>query len=275
MKYGVEESIMLNYFEICVKKNMANEQHQHDGKYWFYMSIKAFTKIYPFWSEKQIRRILKSLKEQGAIVEGVFNKNKYDQTKWYTLGDCSCPNGQIDDPKRANENDQTGKPIPSNNPCTNPYNSDDDSVYEKEEPGDQSSSNEPDLSGPASPAAIDFYQQNFGMISPFVAQQLDQWAEDMDSEVLISAMKIAVNRNKRTMGYVNSILKDWFSHNVRDLEQAKAYEIERKSPKSPQKNNFKSKPRPEDGDVPDYEESMIALYGENWREERNRIANGS
>ncbi|MFX3618636.1 MAG: DUF4373 domain-containing protein [Sporolactobacillus sp.] len=42
-----------------------------------------------------------------------------------------------------------------------------------------------------------------------------------------------------------------------------------------QKTPQQQRPRPEDGDVPDYEESMITLYGENWREERNRIANSS
>ena len=38
-KYGVEEAILLNYFDFWIQKNEANDRHFHDGLYWTYNSI--------------------------------------------------------------------------------------------------------------------------------------------------------------------------------------------------------------------------------------------
>jgi len=120
-KYGLDEAIMLNYFVFWINKNIANKTNFYDDNYWTYCSTKAFTEIFSFWSEKQIRRILKSLEDQGIIITGNYNKSKYDRTKWYAInpiffkeleinlekkGDkrvnSILPNGQMEKPKRAN-----------------------------------------------------------------------------------------------------------------------------------------------------------------------------
>lgn len=84
-KIGVNEAIMLNNFVFWLKSNKANEKNFFDGSYWTYNSQKAFTELFPFWNELQIKRILKSLVEQGILAVGNYNKNPFDRTNWYSL----------------------------------------------------------------------------------------------------------------------------------------------------------------------------------------------
>ena len=147
---GVDGAIMLNNLNFWIIKNEANGKHFYDGHYWTYNSIDAFTKIFDFWSKRQIERILKNLKEKEFIITGNYNKQQYDRTVWYALtekgkallrsnpheysfhqtGKCISPNGEMaktlispngemDSTKRGNGFHQTVKPIPYNNTNNN------------------------------------------------------------------------------------------------------------------------------------------------------------
>lgn len=94
--YGVNEAIMLQNIVYWINKNAANGKAYYDGRYWTYCSVEGFTRLFPFWTADQIRRILKSLEDKGAIISGCYNENKYDRTKWYALADtCICGNEKI------------------------------------------------------------------------------------------------------------------------------------------------------------------------------------
>lgn len=100
-----------------------NKKHFYNGKYWTYNSVSAFSELFPFWTQKQVRRILDSLKNNGLIETGNYNKNSYDRTIWYTvtekalslMGISICPNGQMDFPKKENQTAPKGEPIPKIN----------------------------------------------------------------------------------------------------------------------------------------------------------------
>jgi len=115
--YGVNEAIIINNMAFWTMKNKANNKHFYDDRFWTYNSVSAFTKLFPYWSEKQIIRILKSLEEKGIVTVGNYNKAAYDRTKWYSLEPLIldiCLYGQMDLPKRSDANDQMGTPIPYN-----------------------------------------------------------------------------------------------------------------------------------------------------------------
>ncbi len=122
-KFGVNVAIFLNNMAYWIKHNMANEKHFYDGRYWTFNSVKAYSSLFPYWTEKQVRTVLDQCLDNGLIVKGNYNSNKYDQTKWYSLTDFSLkllnltnlPNGQIELGKKANRNDSKGKPIPNIN----------------------------------------------------------------------------------------------------------------------------------------------------------------
>lgn len=87
VKYGLEEAVMLQSFVFWIRKNAANGDNFFEGHWWTYNSHAALGKLFPFWTQKQLRRIITSLVRQGAIVKGDFNPNRFDRTCWYRLGD--------------------------------------------------------------------------------------------------------------------------------------------------------------------------------------------
>lgn len=110
-RFGVDESIMIANLQFWIQKNEANGKHFHDGRFWTYNSLEAFTKLFPFWSSRQIRRILKSLEEQAVIVTGNYNTSAYDRTTWYAFGDSFLQNGLIHFTESSNGKDQSVKSI--------------------------------------------------------------------------------------------------------------------------------------------------------------------
>lgn len=128
---GVDGAVMLQNIQYWIAKNKANNKHFYDDNYWTYNSVKAFECLFPFWSNKQITRILKKLIDDGYLITGNYNKQNYDRTKWYAItqkGYSILPNGQIELTKKVNGFDQKDKPIPNintNNKPNNKYTSQD------------------------------------------------------------------------------------------------------------------------------------------------------
>ena len=86
-EYGVDGAIFLHAMAFWVAKNQANGRHFHEGRTWTYNTLEALTKLFPFWSKRQIERITGRLREQGALLSGNFSQDKTDRTLWYALSD--------------------------------------------------------------------------------------------------------------------------------------------------------------------------------------------
>ena len=67
-----------------------------------------------------------------------------------------------------------------------------------------------------------FYQKNFGVVSPFVAEDILGWVEDVGGELVVEAMKRGLERNKTSWGYVKSILQSWLRKGIHTVEAAGA-----------------------------------------------------
>lgn len=132
-KYGIQEAIIIQNLKFWIEKNMANEKNQHDGHTWTYNSVKAWSILLPYMSEKQIRAKLKKLEDDGILIAGNYNKSSYDRTKWYAFADeelwfgrkSICPEEDYHLPKRENGSAEKGEPIPYNKP----YNKQDNKPY--------------------------------------------------------------------------------------------------------------------------------------------------
>ncbi|WP_144505444.1 DnaD domain-containing protein [Bacillus mycoides] len=78
---------------------------------------------------------------------------------------------------------------------------------------------------------ISFYEQNFGLITPFIADGIHAWIDDLNAELVVKAMEIALEKNTRNMNYVNTILRDWHLKGLKtvaDVEAAdKAFRAQR------------------------------------------------
>ena len=86
-RFGVDGAIMLQGMAAWISKNRANERHFHDGRWWTYNSKAALARLFPFWTEKQIRRIVNALTAAEAILQGNYSDGSYHNTTWYALSD--------------------------------------------------------------------------------------------------------------------------------------------------------------------------------------------
>lgn len=68
---------------------------------------------------------------------------------------------------------------------------------------------------------IDFYNENIGLITPYGAEILGDYLQEMPSELIIYAMQISVEANKRNIKYIKAILNNWQKAGVKTLIEAK------------------------------------------------------
>ena len=86
-KYGVNAAVILANLRHWVKENKANNRNIHDGVVWTYNSTRAFSEIFPFFTEKQIKTALKKLRDEGVLLTASYNKSSFDRTLWYSVAD--------------------------------------------------------------------------------------------------------------------------------------------------------------------------------------------
>lgn len=126
-RYGLEEAIFLDAMVFWYRTNRGDNRNFRDGRWWSHNSMRAYEQVFPWWTSKQVRRIIESCKAKGALLSGNYNQDRRDRTYWYSPGDevlalygedvpgkCNCPNGQMQEPKRADTFAQMGEPLPCN-----------------------------------------------------------------------------------------------------------------------------------------------------------------
>lgn len=67
---------------------------------------------------------------------------------------------------------------------------------------------------------VDFYNENIGLITPYGLEILSSYAEEMDQELIILAMKKSVEANKRTIQYIKAILNNWSKQGIKTVLDA-------------------------------------------------------
>ena len=67
---------------------------------------------------------------------------------------------------------------------------------------------------------INFYNENIGLITPYGLEVLSDYAKEMPYDVIIYAMKKAVEANVRTIQYIKGTLNNWQNAGVKSLIQA-------------------------------------------------------
>ena len=97
-EYGIHEAIMLNDVAFWEKQNRLNGRNFYNGRYWTYNTFKAFVGLYPYFSERTIKRAIQHLIEADFILVGNFDNDRFRHTNYYTLTDrakeyfSECPN---------------------------------------------------------------------------------------------------------------------------------------------------------------------------------------
>jgi hypothetical protein len=95
-EYGINCAILLDNFIYWQKENEANKRNFHDGRYWTYNTVKAFTEMFPYLSTQNIRTAIGKLMDAGLIISGEYSGDPYDHTKWYSVTEKGMQFYQID-----------------------------------------------------------------------------------------------------------------------------------------------------------------------------------
>lgn len=83
---------------------------------------------------------------------------------------------------------------------------------------------------PPTQNAFTFYEQNhFGALGSLIIFKIDQWINDLSEPLVIHAMEKAVLNGKTNWGYVETILKDWYSKKLFTLEAVEAADLQWKN----------------------------------------------
>lgn len=69
---------------------------------------------------------------------------------------------------------------------------------------------------------IEFYNDNIGLITPYGLEILQSYISEMPVELIIYAMQISVEANKKTIQYIKAILNNWQKAGIKTLVDAKS-----------------------------------------------------
>ncbi|WP_156103141.1 DnaD domain-containing protein, partial [Caldibacillus thermoamylovorans] len=93
-----------------------------------------------------------------------------------------------------------------------------------------------------------FFEQNgFGTISGYLFEKIQAWCEDLSQELVLEAMKIAVESGNKNWSYVEGILRRWFDKGYQTINEVRAAQKEYRERLN--KKSAKQKPRME-RDIP-------------------------
>ncbi len=84
-RYGVPCALVLGHSDYLVEKARTDGEKKRNGKYWVSKSVKKIAELYPYYTEKQVRRAIDRLRAEGLVVTGHFPTGECPSTLWYTL----------------------------------------------------------------------------------------------------------------------------------------------------------------------------------------------
>jgi DnaD/phage-associated family protein len=154
-----------------------------------------------------LKSAIKELKQYGYM-RRVRRQNEQGKFEWETI--------VYEEP--YTENPSMEKPSMENPSMENPQ------LLNNKELNNNSLNNEEQLDVVVV-NALHFYEQNFGPMSPFMAECILKWANDTSDEIVIEAMKRALKQQKK-WNYAEGILREWVQNNLRTIEDIEAYERE-------------------------------------------------
>src|SRR5580704_16793914 len=84
-QYGTDVAIFLQNIAFWTLKNLANNHHLHDGRYWTYNTQEAWTILFPYWTRQNIRTIILKCIQNDLLIKANYNVNPVDKTSWFAL----------------------------------------------------------------------------------------------------------------------------------------------------------------------------------------------
>ena len=84
---GIPAAAIFHNIAYWIFHHETNGTNLQQGEHWTYNSAAAFSEQFPELTQDQVRRALEKLRDSGFIKVGNFNKNRFDRTSWYAIGE--------------------------------------------------------------------------------------------------------------------------------------------------------------------------------------------
>lgn len=82
--YGLSAALVQSILRGLIKSGNSKDVHFEQGSYWVKVSAREISE-YLNVSIKTSQRVLKDLREAGAISVGDFNNHPFECTRWYSV----------------------------------------------------------------------------------------------------------------------------------------------------------------------------------------------
>lgn len=148
------------------------------------------------------------------------------------------PNGQMSQLNRTNVPKNMDK-CPDKSPPEIEIEIEKDIELDKETKTEQKNSSSSSSSQSSLRNLFLFYEKNIGQASSYIQEELHHWANDLNADVVLEAIKISVEMNKKSYNYINGILKNWVSRNVETVEDINALKVEHENQKNSQQSKYR------------------------------------
>ncbi|MEK4228936.1 DnaD domain-containing protein [Solibacillus sp. FSL H8-0538] len=270
VKIGLNNALLLQQVHYWLRIST----NHRDGYKWTYKTLEEWHVEFPFWSKRTLDRVIKNLEDEQLLVVGNFNRMKMDRTKWYRI-DYENLDKRCNEAFRQNDEmhmDKMTSSISSNcrdansqndvndfanltTPITREYteNTTETTTDIKNDDEDGKKASPVAQQIPKIETAYSFYQENgFGVLSSHVNQKIGFWMDDLSDELVIHAMKLAVENNALRWNYVETILKDWYNKQLKTLADVEADRLRYEAQKNqkPKQQGYKKTGRQEN--IPDW-----------------------
>ncbi|WP_342488561.1 DnaD domain protein [Cytobacillus sp. FSL W7-1323] len=216
VQVGLNEAILLQQIHYWINK----KNNLRDGRYWVYNTLNELLEQFPFWSVSTLRRTITSLKNKGVLITGNYNKAGFDKTVWYSI-DYQELDKTVN--TRCVQNEHTEWSNWTNGSGQNDHTNTLDFTKTSTENVVDVDSNQ--MNEQSYQLVSDFYQQNFGVLTPFISQNIVEWINDIGSELVIESMKRALKAQK-PWSYAEGILKGWSRKNIKTIGDVNAADLE-------------------------------------------------
>lgn len=105
-------AILISHFQFWIRHNKAIGRNRFEDRTWMYQTIQEISLNFPYWSQKQVERMINKLVEKEILIKGNFNKSPYDRTVWYAFKDenvfCISRIREIEKAESGNEKPEIG-----------------------------------------------------------------------------------------------------------------------------------------------------------------------
>ncbi|RAZ73609.1 DnaD domain protein [Planococcus halotolerans] len=107
------------------------------------------------------------------------------------------------------------------------------------------------------------FEENICRLSPLQIESFGKWFDDFNQqpEIIIEAISIAANRNKRNFGFVEYLFKEWADSKLKTIEQIQSHERNKFNKQATQKSAGRYQPRSNYGNKPMREELLPEWFG--------------